>query len=337
MLLLAFAALLLVVFAVARARQRAQLREGTLLVAAVVFAALGVLQLLVQTDPDAARAAILFVAVAVPVVVAVLAVFLITNGITMLRLEGRSLANLLSLIAGIGLVAFPFVLLALLAWGGLGGFLVAALVVLVAGYAAAAFVAFLVSSLLYAALPVPRTPTAIVVLGSGLIDGRVPPLLRGRLDRAIVAWQRAGRAGGVAPFVIPSGGQGPDEPRAEAEAMADYLREHGIPANLVHPETRSLNTRENLAFSRAIVEEIGATKPLLVVTSDYHVLRAGLLARRELPGARVVGARTAAYFVPSAFLREYVALLNRQRWMHVVFATVFGVALVSVYAVVFLR
>ncbi|MDF2667167.1 MAG: hypothetical protein K0R81_3017 [Microbacterium sp.] len=336
MLLLAFAALLLVVFAVARARQRAQLREGTLLVAAVVFAALGVLQLLVQSDPDAAAATIRVVAVAVPVLVLVLAVFLITNGITMLRLEGRSLANLLSLIAGVGLLVFPFVLLALLAWGGLGGFLVAAVVVLVAGYAAAAFVAFLVSSLLYAALPVPRRPRAIVVLGSGLVRGEVPPLLRGRLDRAIAAWRRAGRAGGEAPVLVPSGGQGPDEPRPEGEAMAAYLRDRGVPDRLIRPETRSLNTRENLEFSRTIVEGVGGSGPTLVVTSDYHVLRAGLLARRRLPGARVVGARTAAYFIPSAFLREYVALLARQRWMHVVFALVFGATLVSVYAAIFL-
>jgi len=336
MLLLAFAALLLVVFAVARARQRAQLREGTLLVAATVFAALGVLQLLVQSDPDAAAATIRVVAVAVPVILLVLAVFLITNGITMLRLEGRSLANLLSLFAGIGLLVFPFLLLALLAWGGLGGFLVAAGVVLVAGYAAAAFVAFLASSLLYAALPVPRQPRAIVILGSGLIHGDVPPLLRGRLDRAIVAWRRASRGGGEAPVLVPSGGQGPDEPRPEGEAMAEYLRDQGMPDGLVRPETRSLNTRENLEFSRPIVEGVGGSGPVLVVTSDYHVLRAGLLARRRLPGARVVGARTAAYFVPSAFLREYVALLTRQKALHVVLALVFGATLVSVYAAIFL-
>ncbi|BAJ75924.1 uncharacterized conserved protein [Microbacterium testaceum StLB037] len=336
MLLLAFAALLLVVFAVARARQRAQLREGTLLVAAVVFAALGVLQLLVQSDPDAAATTVRVVAVATPVIVLVLAVFLITNGITMLRLEGRSLANLLSLIAGVGLLVFPLLLLALLAWGGFGGFVVAAGVVLVAGYAAAAFVAFLVSSLLYAALPAPRRPRAIVVLGSGLIRGEVPPLLRGRLDRAIAAWRRAVRAGGAAPVLVPSGGQGPDEPRPEGEAMAEYLRDQGIPGDLIRPETRSLNTRENLEFSRVIVDGIDGGGPVLIVTSDYHMLRAGLLARRRIPRARVVGARTAAYFVPSAFLREYVALLARQRWMHVVFALVFGATLVSVYAAIFL-
>ncbi len=49
-----------------------------------------------------------------------------------------------------------------------------------------------------------------------------------------------------------------------------------------------------------------------------------------------MGARTAAYFVPSAFLREYVALLDRQRGLHVMFALVFGATLVSVYAAIFL-
>ncbi|MDF2993127.1 MAG: hypothetical protein K0S37_3641 [Microbacterium sp.] len=336
MLLLAFAALLVVAFAVARTRQRAQLREGTLLVAAVVFAVLGGLQLLVQSDPRVAAVTLVVIAAAVPVIVVVLAVFLIANGVTMLRHEGRSLANLLSLLAGIGLLVFPIALLSLLAWGGLGGFFVAAVLVLLAGYAAAAFVAFLLSSLLYAALPVPRHPRAIIVLGSGLIRGEVPPLLRGRLERAIAAWRKAGSSGGGTPILVPSGGQGPDEPRSEGEAMALYLRDRGIPDSLVRPETRSRNTRENLEFSRPIIDELGATGSVLIVTSDFHVLRAALLARVTFPGARVVGARTAAYFVPSAFLREYVALLNRQRWMHVLFALVFGAALISVYAAVFL-
>lgn len=336
MLLLAFAALLLVVFAVARTRQRAQLREGTLLVAAVVFALCGALQLLVSSNPDAAAAAIRIVAVAVVVTLLVLAVFLVTNGVTMLRLEGRSLANLLSLLAGTGLLVLPVVLWALRAWGGVVGFVAAAVVVLLAGYEAAAFVAFLLSSLLSAALPVPRRPRVIIVLGSGLIDGEVPPLLRGRLDRAVAAWHRAVAASGESPILIPSGGRGPDEPRPEGEAMARYLVHRGIPDAAVHAETRSRNTRENLVFSRAIIDERGAEGPVLIVTSDYHVLRAGLLARTVLPGARVVGARTAAYFVPSAFLREYVALLNRQRWLHALFAVVFGAALVSLAAAVFL-
>ena len=118
--------------------------------------------------------------------------------------------------------------------------------------------------------------------------------------------------------------------------MAEYLRDQGIPDGLVRPETRSLNTRENLEFSRPIVEGLGGSGPVLVVTSDYHVLRAGLLARRRLPGARVVGARTAAYFVPSAVLREYVALLTRQKALRAVLALVFGATLVSVYAAIFL-
>jgi uncharacterized SAM-binding protein YcdF (DUF218 family) len=44
------------------------------------------------------------------------------------------------------------------------------------------------------------------------------------------------------------------------------------------------------------------------VTSDYHVLRAAMLARRVGLPAGATGAKTARYFLPSATLREFAAV-----------------------------
>jgi uncharacterized SAM-binding protein YcdF (DUF218 family) len=46
-----------------------------------------------------------------------------------------------------------------------------------------------------------------------------------------------------------------------------------------------------------------------VITSNYHVLRAAILTRHLNLHADVRGAKTARYYLPNAFLREFIALL----------------------------
>ena len=51
-------------------------------------------------------------------------------------------------------------------------------------------------------------------------DGTLPPLLRGRVDKAIEFWKAQVMQGREA-VLIPSGGQGGDESMPEAEAMGN--------------------------------------------------------------------------------------------------------------------
>ncbi len=100
--------------------------------------------------------------------------------------------------------------------------------------------------------------------------------------------------------------------------MAEHLISQGVPADDVLPEDRSTTTRENIERSVELLRDAGRTGPLLLVTSDYHVLRTASLARKLGVDAQVIGARTARYYVPSAFLREFIALLVENRWVTVV-------------------
>ena len=100
--------------------------------------------------------------------------------------------------------------------------------------------------------------------------------------------------------------------------MADYLVEHGVPAADVVAETEARTTEENLALSRRLALDHGRPGHLTVVTSDYHVARASLLTLRAGMDAEVIGSRTARYFVPSAFLREFVAVLSYHLRLHLV-------------------
>ena len=83
--------------------------------------------------------------------------------------------------------------------------------------------------------PVRKEPDAIIILGSGLIGDKVPPLLAQRLEKGKAIYEQFnGR-----PKLIVSGGQGSDELIAEAEAMAGYLIEHGVPEDAILIENRS--------------------------------------------------------------------------------------------------
>ena len=110
---------------------------------------------------------------------------------------------------------------------------------------------------------------------------------------------------------IVSGGQGSDELIAEAEAMARYLMEHGVPEDAILIENRSRTTFENLTFSKRILEEEVLGKRVPCGDQFFSRARAGVFMRRlKIPG-RSIGSRTAFYYLPSAWIRETVGL-----WFH---------------------
>ncbi|WP_405161608.1 YdcF family protein [Nocardia sp. NBC_01499] len=251
-----------------------------------------------------------------PLVVLVLAGLLIANGMQMVRREGLRIANLLSIGPGLVLLV-PYVLLGVaIATGSLRSVLLASLAMAVS-YFGFVFASFVLYSLLYGWLPYRPGMDAIVVHGSGLVGARVPPLLASRLDRAIqIYW--AELAEGRRPVIITSGGKGSDEAVSEAAAMADYLRARGIPDESVAREERSTTTRENLLFIKRLLGERGTTTRMVLVTSNFHILRTAILARRLKLDAEVTGARTAFYYLPSAILREFVAIVVAYKWTNAV-------------------
>lgn len=110
--------------------------------------------------------------------------------------------------------------------------------------------------------------------------------------------------------------------------MADYLVAHGVPEDAIAVEAEARTTRENLVNSVRLARERGLGGALVVVTNDYHALRAAVLSRRLKLDAQVLGAPTAGYFLPSALMREFAAIVVGTRWIHV--AAVVVIAIVSI-------
>lgn len=154
----------------------------------------------------------------------------------------------------------------------------------------------------------------IIILGCWFRkDGTLPPLLRGRADRAIAFWREQKEQTGKEARFIPSGGQGKDEPMAEGEALRRYLLSQGVPESLILPETESKNTYQNMDFSKAIIQSVNPQGKALFATTNYHVFRSGVWASLAGLDAEGVGSRTKWWYWPNAFIREVVGLL-KQRW-----------------------
>ena len=132
------------------------------------------------------------------------------------------------------------------------------------------------------------------------------------MDRAIWFWKEQQEQGGKEAVLIPSGGQGGDEPMAEAEAMGRYLRERGIPEKAILQEEKSRNTYQNMEFSRKLIEERDGSaddKNVIFVTTNYHVFRSGVWAGLAGLRAEGLGSDTRWWFWPNAFIRECAGLL----------------------------
>lgn len=154
----------------------------------------------------------------------------------------------------------------------------------------------------------------VIIPGCGIRkDGTPTPLLKGRCDRALRFYKKQLRKTGKAPILIPSGGQGPDEAVSESEAMTNYLLEKGVPAEHILIEDRSKSTRENMRFSKEIIQKVNPQGKIAYATTNYHVFRSGLMARRVKMRAVGMGARTKWYFWPNAAVREFVGILTEHR------------------------
>ena len=262
---------------------------------------------------------LLLLGIAIPFAPIVTVVFLLVNARIVIRREGFSLSNVLP-----GLFAF-----AIVAW--IIGIPVAigmsdskvvislsALFLALGLWFFFSFVALLVYSWFYRKLPRKRRFDYIIIHGAGLKGEEPTPLLRGRIDKALDLWN----AQGCSAILVPSGGQGSDEVISEAEAMSRYMLRLGVPREALLPEDQSTTTMENLVFAKNLLDARQTTPyRCAFVTSDYHVFRTALYASRIGLKGDGIGSKTAPYYFPTAFIREFIAI-TKEHWMPYMIVTI---------------
>jgi len=115
---------------------------------------------------------------------------------------------------------------------------------------------------------------AIIVLGHGQKNREINPILKNRLDKAVEIFESNREA-----KIILSGGKNHSKEFSEAELMADYLENKAVKRENLILEDKSKNTFENFVFSKKIIEQYGF-KNIALVTSDYHIKRVQMIAKK---------------------------------------------------------
>ena len=124
----------------------------------------------------------------------------------------------------------------------------------------------------------------VVVLGAGVYGEAPSKPLRWRIEAAAEFLSEHPYA-----VCIASGGQGEGENITEAECIYRELTALGIDGERIIKEEKSASTRENIEFSREIMDELSGGKgySCAIVTNDFHLCRAKMLAYRA--GLEVAG------------------------------------------------
>lgn len=118
----------------------------------------------------------------------------------------------------------------------------------------------------------------VLVLGAG-VHGTVPSRsLAQRLQTALDYLNTYPDA-----VCIVSGGQGGGEDMTEALCMFNWLTEKGIDPQRIWQEDKATSTMENIQFTLDLIEEKTGTRPssMAVISSEYHLYRASLMAQRQ--------------------------------------------------------
>lgn len=144
----------------------------------------------------------------------------------------------------------------------------------------------------------------IIVLGAQVHEDGPSLVLQYRLDKAAAYLSENPET-----LCIVSGGQGSNEPFSEAEGMKNYLLEKGIAEERILMEDRSMNTSQNIRYSRELLPE--GTKAVGIVTNNFHVLRAVSIARKQgLAGAVGIAADSTVVYLPHNMLREFFGIVK---------------------------
>lgn len=122
---------------------------------------------------------------------------------------------------------------------------------------------------LYSAENVPNADTVLILGAYVLPDGALSDMLQ---DRVTVGYQLY--ENGKAPKIIVSGDHGRED-YDEVNTMKDFLESKGVAGEDIFMDHAGFSTYESLYRAR----DIFRVKKVIIVTQEYHVLRAVFIAR----------------------------------------------------------
>jgi uncharacterized SAM-binding protein YcdF (DUF218 family) len=107
----------------------------------------------------------------------------------------------------------------------------------------------------------------ICVFGAAEYSGRPSPVLRARLDHALVLFEH-----GIAPIVITLGGSAPGDSFSEGQVGQAYLMANGVPEKAIIAETQSRSTEEQ-ARRIVVIARTNGYHRVVIVSDPAHLFR----------------------------------------------------------------
>lgn len=139
----------------------------------------------------------------------------------------------------------------------------------------------------------------LIVLGAQVRENGPSVVLKYRLDAALEYLRENEKT-----VCVVSGGQGPNEPYAEAVGMKQYLEDHGIARERILIEDKSMNTKQNIDNSIKLFDP--ATDKVGIVTNNFHVFRSVAIAKKAgIQKVCGISAGSVPLFLPNNMLREF--------------------------------
>lgn len=120
----------------------------------------------------------------------------------------------------------------------------------------------------YAQIDETQPADVAIVLGAGTRQDRPSPVFRERIDHAIDLYQR-----GLVHAIILTGGVGQGRQVADSEIARDYALAEGVLPEVIHIETTSETTLQNLQEAQEIMSTLGL-ETALIVSDPLHMYRA---------------------------------------------------------------
>ena len=272
------------------------------------------------------------------------------SNINLIRKEGKSLRNLLGLFLGLFIIVLSLLpdyiygllmqsqIINIYNLNGPGPYiynLLEAIVYLTIAYLECVLIGTVVVAIKSVKKKLEYNKDYVIILGCQIKkDGSLPPLLKGRVDKALEFRNKQLEETKKDLIFITSGGQGSDEPISEAEAMKNYLVDNGIKEKNILLDDKSTSTYENLKYSYNLVKDKNAN--VIYSTTNYHVLRAGLIATEQGLKLEGIGSKTKSYFWINAFIREFIGTLYSEKKKHILFFLLMVIVLIVMILITYI-
>ncbi|KOR27055.1 YdcF family protein [Clostridium sp. L74] len=238
---------------------------------------------------------------------------LIKSGYKLIKKEGTRVTNFLSLSLGIFIILWicftPNIIQGVK--NPIVNGIIAFITFLISYFFMMMFI-FAISAAINTYMPKRKKYDYIIVLGSGLIGDRVPPLLASRIDKGIEIYKKQLKKSHTSKIIF-TGAQGADEKISEGLAMWKYAKDKEIPTKHMIIEDKAVNTYENLYNSKKLLEQDYKDSreeySCIVVTNNFHLFRSLIWAKIVGLKCDGAGSKTKLYFSLNALIREYVGVM----------------------------